>query len=98
MAEVATECFCPHSVKQQAEGAKFERADCCEVQASFAASAPAVSETSRLASLFAAPAVPHSLVSALPASENLTQSALQLWGVPWPNGPPLFLKIRTLLI
>ena len=98
MAEEPAECFCPHAEKKQAEGEQLERAECCDVHASFAASAPAITDGSRLASLLAAPAVVNASPLAPPAPDALTQSELQLREVPWSHGPPLFLKIRTLLI
>ncbi len=98
MSEEPTECFCPHSEKKQAAEATIERGQCCDVHTSFAASVPAVTDGSRLASLLAAPAVVPAHLLAPPSQDALAQSALQLRDVPWSHGPPLFLKIRTLLI
>jgi hypothetical protein len=98
MAEARTACVCSHAPEsQQAEENRLRRAGCCELQVSFAAAVPALSESGRLAGMLAAPALAPAFASQLPPP--LAQAPRAFYGpAPPSSGPPVFLKVRSLLI
>ncbi len=94
----ARECYCPHKKAQQQEqhtGATL-KVDCCDAHELLDAS-PAVAVDTQRTNLLPALAVEPPSWSLAPADESaLTE--LYLRDVHFAQGPPLFLKIRTLLI
>ncbi|MGA9521703.1 MAG: hypothetical protein WBV82_09575 [Myxococcaceae bacterium] len=93
----ARECYCPHKKADPSDwtGATLE-VDCCESHELLGGTPAAVVDSQRFISAVAAP-VELAYWNLAPADEGAL-SALHLRDVQFAQGPPLFLKIRTLLI
>jgi hypothetical protein len=90
-------CKCPHA--QTASGAteQIRRADCCKEELVRSESAPAIRDSPRGADGLGAPEL--SEVAIGPVDQNQLISQVLAWRTSPPaQGPPVFLKIRTLLI
>lgn len=93
----ASSCRCPHQQKKDDGSDQLRRADCCSEELVRADNRPAVREGARALEFFAAP-VPPALSVALVDETSLPAQVLAWRTGPPSQGPPLFLKVRTLLI
>ena len=90
-------CKCRHSQRAAEDGDQLRRTDCCKEELVRAEIAPAVRDAVRAPEALNAPAL------AAPALASVDASALPSQVLAWRasppgQGPPVFLKIRTLLI
>lgn len=99
-AVTSTACKCPHEEKEAEKASHDEttvRKDCCDALER-EMPAPVLVDSSSHASPFALPPVPPSVWLAFKAPEGDSRLSLALWGTPHAQGPPVFLRIRSLLI
>jgi hypothetical protein len=92
----ASECHCPHKKSEQPYAGAELKIDCCEAHDLLDGSPAIAVETHRLGIALAEPVeLAH---WNLPPADEGALTALHLRDVQFAQGPPLFLKIRTLLI
>jgi hypothetical protein len=99
-AATGTACTCPHGQKK-AEKAPHDgttlRKDCCDAL-DRDIPAPAFVDVSSHASPVALPSAPPPMWLAFKAPEGGARLSFALWDTPHAQGPPVFLRIRSLLI
>jgi len=97
----ASECHCPHgAVKAEPvpHGEATLRSDCCE-EPGWELPEPAVADVSSSHSaLLAATPVPLPAQPTVRPIEGGHLRSLALWDTPYAQGPPVFLRIRSLLL
>jgi hypothetical protein len=99
-AATSTTCKCPHKEKKVEKAPHDEttlRKDCCDAL-DRAPLAPAIVDVSSHTSPLAAPPAPPPMGLPFKAPEGGDRPSLTLWDAPHAQGPPVFLRIRSLLI
>lgn len=99
-AATSTTCNCPHKVKKAEKAPRDEttlRKDCCDAL-DWKAPAPAIVDVSSHAFPLAVPPAPPPMGLTFKAPEGGGRPSLALWDMPHAQGPPVFLRIRSLLI
>ena len=92
-----TVCKCRHAKRVAGDADQLRRADCCKEELVRAEATPAVREPSRAVGTSFTPALPTHAFAAVDATALPSQGLA--WRTSAPSqGPPVFLKIRTLLI
>lgn len=93
----AAACKCRHAQQSAGDDDQVRRADCCKEELVRAVVAPAVRDSSRAVEVAFAPSLPLHALAAVDAT--VLPSQVLAWRTSAPSqGPPVFLKIRTLLI
>jgi hypothetical protein len=95
----STVCDCPHGVKKAEKAPRDEttwRKDCCDALDREIPAPVLVDVSSHAAPLVVPPAPPMWLTFKAP--EGGGRQALALWDTPQAQGPPVYLRIRSLLI
>jgi hypothetical protein len=93
---VAT-CKCGHSQRPAEDVDQLRRADCCKEELVRAEIAPALRDSVRGVETLSVPALP--ALALAPVDATALPSQVLAWRTSPPSqGPPVFLKIRTLLI
>ncbi|OJH38162.1 hypothetical protein [Cystobacter ferrugineus] len=99
-AATLTACACPHGEKK-AETAPHDettlRKDCCDAL-DRDIPAPALVDVSSHAFSLGVPQFPPPVWLTLQAPEGIGRLSISLWDTPHAQGPPVFLRIRSLLI
>ncbi|WP_375769224.1 hypothetical protein NR798_47405 [Archangium gephyra] len=93
-------CHCPHEEKEARNASPDEamvRKDCCDAL-DRDLPAPALVDVSSHAASLAIPPAPPPMGLLFKAPEGGSRLSLALWDMPQAQGPPVFLRIRTLLI
>lgn len=96
----ASECHCPHGellAEQDAPGQATLRMDCCEAP-HWELPVPVLADASHSASLIAAPPSPPPTGFTLRAAGSRYLPPRVPWETPRGQGPPVFLRTRSLLI
>ncbi|AGC41474.1 hypothetical protein MYSTI_00115 [Myxococcus stipitatus DSM 14675] len=97
----SSKCECPHTEAHAADDARSQPAfqsDCCD-EPHWDLPAPTEASLSSYSPFLAAPpALPPAAWLHAQAPAYGPQRSLALWDVPHAQGPPVFLRIRTLLI
>ncbi|WNG52127.1 hypothetical protein F0U60_54500 [Archangium minus] len=99
-AATRTACDCPHDGKKAEKVSHDEtalRKDCCDALERDIP-APAVVDVSSHASPVAVPPAPPPLRLSFSAPEGGERRSFALWDTPHAQGPPVFLRVRSLLI
>ena len=99
-AATSTACKCPHDEKKAekaSHGEKTVRKDCCDALERDVPAPVLVDSSSHASALATPPALPPMWL-ALKAPEGGGRLSLALWDTPHAQGPPVFLRIRSLLI
>jgi hypothetical protein len=99
-ATTLTACDCPHTEKKAEKAPHDEttlRRDCCDAL-DRDIPPPALVDVSSHASPLVVPLAPPPVWSTLQAPEDSGHLSLALWDTPHAQGPPVFLRIRSLLI
>ncbi len=100
LASKGTACKCPHEEKEAQQASHDEpsvRKDCCDALDRDLPDPAFVDSSGHGSPLALPPASPPSWL-ALKAPEERGRLALALWDSPHAQGPPVFLRIRSLLI
>ncbi len=96
----ATECHCPHGAEKARKASHGEatlRMDCCD-EPGWELPASALADISTHSALLAAPPAPPPAWLAPKPPEGGRLLSLALWETPHAQGPPVFLRIRSLLL
>ncbi|WNG28350.1 hypothetical protein F0U62_33340 [Cystobacter fuscus] len=99
-AATLTACDCPHAEKKAEKASHDEtalRKDCCDAL-DRDIPAPALVDVSSHVSPLGVPQSPPPVWLAVQAPEDSGRLSLALWDTPPAQGPPVFLRIRSLLI
>ncbi len=99
-AATTTACHCPHDEKEAQTASPGEttvRKDCCDALDRDPPAPALVDDSSHAASL-AVPPAPVPMGPFFKAPEVGNRLAFALWDTPHAQGPPVFLRIRSLLI
>lgn len=96
MSDKPISCKCPHAGEDANDKDTVSRAHCCEFRVTLTRTTPATFDSRSSSSLELAPLVPVAVMA--PPDAPSTSKPLA-WNVAPPShGPPVYLKIRTLLI
>lgn len=96
-----TACTCPHDGKKAEKASHADgttlRKDCCDALERDVP-APALVDVSSHAAPLAVPPAPPPMWHTVTTPESGGRLSLALWDTPHAQGPPVFLRIRSLLI